>query len=137
MKTYTRQVQYYETDKMMVVHHSNYIRYFEEARSNFMKQIGCDIRNIESNGIVIPNVDAYARYIKPMKFFDEFTVETKLVRFNGVSFEFEYKITLQDGAVAATGHSAHCFATEFNLTPVSIKRKFPDIYEKMKNEIEA
>lgn len=137
MKTYTRQVQYYETDKMMVVHHSNYIRYFEEARSNFMKQIGCDIRNIESNGIVIPNVDAYARYIKPMKFFDEFTVETKLVRFNGVSFEFEYKITLQDGAVAATGHTAHCFATEFNLTPVSIKRKFPDIYEKMKNEIEA
>ncbi len=67
MKTYTRQVQYYETDKMKVVHHSNYIRYFEEARSNFMKQIGCDIRNIESNGIVIPNVDAYARYIKPLR----------------------------------------------------------------------
>lgn len=136
MTKYTRQVQYYETDKMMVVHHSNYIRYFEEARSNFMKEIGCDIRFIESNGIVIPNVDAYARYIKPMRFFDEFVVETKLVRFNGVSFEFEYRITLLDGTLTATGHTAHCFATENSLTPVSIKRKFPKIYESMINQIE-
>ncbi|MCH5296671.1 MAG: acyl-CoA thioesterase [Ruminococcus sp.] len=136
MTTYSRQAQYYETDQMMVVHHSNYIRYFEEARNNFMKQIGCDIRTIESNGIVIPNVDAYAKYIKPIRFFDEFTVETKLVRFNGVSFEFEYKLTLQNGTIAATGHTAHCFATENNLSPVSIKRKFPDFYEKMKNQIE-
>ena len=136
MTKYTRQVQYYETDKMMVVHHSNYIRYFEEARSNFMKQIGCDIRYIESNGIVIPNVDAYARYIKPMRFFDEFVVETKLVRFNGVSFEFEYRITLLDGTLTATGHTAHCFATENSLTPVSIKRKFPEIYKNMINQIE-
>lgn len=137
MKTYTRQVQYYETDKMKIVHHSNYIRYFEEARSNFMKQIGCDIRNIESNGIVIPNVDAYAKYIKPLRFFDEFIVETRLVKFNGASFEFEYKIVLPCGTIAATGHTAHCFATEDKLIPVSIKRKFPEIYEKMKSQVEC
>lgn len=137
MTKYSRQAQYYETDKMAIVHHSNYIRYFEEARSNFMKEIGCDIREIENKGIVIPNVDAYARYIKPIRFFDEFTVETKLMRFNGVSFEFEYKITLKNGTLAATGHTAHCFAAENNLVPVSIKRKFPEIYEKMKNQIEG
>lgn len=137
MKTYSRQAQYYETDKMMIVHHSNYIRYFEEARMKFMEEIGCDIRDIEGNGIVIPNVDAYAKYIKPIRFFDEINVETELIRFNGVSFEFEYKITFKDGTVAATGHTAHCFANENNLSPVSIKRKLPQIFEKMKNHIKA
>ena len=37
---YERDAYYYETDKMSVVHHSNYIRWFEEARVNFMKKVG-------------------------------------------------------------------------------------------------
>jgi acyl-CoA thioester hydrolase len=40
IKVYPHKVQYYETDQMGVVHHSNYIRWFEEARSDFHDQIG-------------------------------------------------------------------------------------------------
>ena len=41
MKDYIHKVQYYETDKMAIVHHSNYIRWFEEARVDWLTQIGC------------------------------------------------------------------------------------------------
>lgn len=136
MTPYIGRASYYETDKMRVVHHSNYIRYFEDARCKFLDEIGCGMREIEQEGITIPNVDAYAKYIKPIKFFDEFRVEVKLTRFNGVSFEFEYEVYLTEGNIlSATGHTAHCFTTDDELKPVSIKRKLPEIYEKMKNAV--
>ena len=54
MKTYLRTVNYYETDKMGVVHHSNYIRYFEEARTYFMEQVGYPYERLEREGIMSP-----------------------------------------------------------------------------------
>jgi acyl-CoA thioester hydrolase len=136
-KPYTRRALYYETDQMGIVHHSNYIRFFEEARNEFMFSIGCNIREIEKKGYVIPNVDAYARYIKPIKFYDEFTVEVFLVRFNGSRLEFDYEIHLKSsGVLAATGHTTHCFATK-DLKPVSIKRIMPEVYSTIKQNLKT
>ena len=81
-KYYVRKVNYYETDRMGIVHHSNHIRYFEEARINFMNKIGCDVMELENKGVIIPNVDAYAKYIKPIRFDDDIYIEVKLVKFN-------------------------------------------------------
>ena len=86
---YFRKAVYYETDQMGIVHHSNYIRYFEEARVFFMHNIGCDVKELEELGVIIPNVDAYAKYLKPIKFYDDFYVEVKLVSFTGVRMEFD------------------------------------------------
>ena len=85
-------VSYYETDCMNIVHHSNYIRYFEDARIQYMHDIGCDVAEMQSKGLYIPNVDAYARYKKPLKFGDEFSVEVSLVFFTGSRMIFDYKI---------------------------------------------
>ncbi len=135
VKQYTRQAAYYETDRMKIVHHSNYIRYFEEARISFMHDIGCDILEMENKGLIIPNVDAYARYKKPIGFSDIFTVEVRLTEFTGSRMVFEYKIILcKNNEVAATGHTMHCFANE-QLKPLSIKHSFPDYYTKLKNNI--
>ena len=65
-KLYKSKVSYYETDCMNIVHHSNYIRYFEDARIQYMHDIGCDVAEMQSKGLYIPNVDAYARYKKPL-----------------------------------------------------------------------
>lgn len=59
-KLYKSKVSYYETDCMNIVHHSNYIRYFEDARIQYMHDIGCDVAEMQSKGLYIPNVDAYA-----------------------------------------------------------------------------
>ena len=66
---YPRKANFYETDMMGVVHHSNHIRYFEESRIFFMRNIGCDVMEMEQKGIIIPNVDAYGRYFKPIRFY--------------------------------------------------------------------
>ena len=53
---YERRINYYETDKMGIVHHSNYIRFFEEARLDMMKKVGLDYFTMEEAGIIIPEI---------------------------------------------------------------------------------
>lgn len=130
-KFFVRKANYYETDRMGIVHHSNHIRYFEEARIDFMKKIDCDIMKLENDGVIIPNVDAYAKYIKPIRFDDDIYIEVKLIKFNGVLMEYNYTIRfLCNDTVAATGHTAHCFVGE-NFKPISIKKKYPDFYNRL------
>ena len=136
-KPYKRRVAYYETDCMRIVHHSNYFRYFEEARINFMHNIGCDVKEMENLGLIIPNVDAYARYKQPIEFSDEIIIEVKFTEFNGSKMNFEYIIKFADtDKVAATGHTTHCFVNR-EMKPISIKRTFPDIYRKLTENLSA
>ena len=64
MYNYERQVKYYETDKMGVVHHSNYIRWFEEARVEFMRDNDISYRHMEEEGIQIPVVSVMMLLLK-------------------------------------------------------------------------
>lgn len=130
-KYYVRKVNYYETDRMGIVHHSNHIRYFEEARINFMNKIGCDVMELENKGVIIPNVDAYAKYIKPIRFDDDIYIEVKLVKFSGALMEYNYTIRFcSDDTIAATGHTAHCFVGE-DFKPITIRKKYPDFYNRL------
>lgn len=132
-KLYKSKVSYYETDCMNIVHHSNYIRYFEDARIQYMHDIGCDVAEMQSKGLYIPNVDAYARYKKPLKFGDEFSVEVSLVFFTGSRMIFDYKIfNNKNGELSATGRTTHCFTTP-ELKPISIKHSNPDYYNRLRD----
>ena len=135
-KFYYRRATYYETDRMGIVHHSNHIRYFEEARIDFMHKIGCDVLDLEKEGIIIPNTEASAKYAKPIGFFDNVYVETKLVRFNGSRMEFDYIIRFCDtDEIAATGLTGHCFTT-MNMKPVSIRKTYPEFYQRLLEKLE-
>ena len=59
---YTHRVQYYETDQMGIVHHSNYIRWFEEARIDWMRHCGISYREMEKQGIIVPVLGVEATY---------------------------------------------------------------------------
>ena len=59
---YRHRVQYYETDQMKVVHHSNYIRWFEEARTDFLEKSGFSYAWMEEQGIIIPVLSVSAEY---------------------------------------------------------------------------
>ena len=95
MFTYERRANYYETDMMGIVHHSNHIRYFEESRLAFMKSFDCDAIQMERDGIIIPNVDAYARYLIPLRFGEEMKIEVRLGRFTGSRMEYFFTIYLE------------------------------------------
>ena len=135
-KPYIRKVNYYETDRMSIVHHSNYIRYFEEARIYAMEQIGCDLIEMERQNMIIPVVDVYAKYHKSLGCSDEFAVYIKMTHFNGVKQKSDYEIRFtSDNSLACTGHSTHCVVNE-NHKPISIKRISPEIYNKFMSAVE-
>ena len=84
-KLYEHKVQYYETDCMGIVHHSNYIRWFEEARTNLLEQIGIGYDKMEQMGIVSPVVSVCCDYKTMARFGETVKIETKVMEYNGVS----------------------------------------------------
>lgn len=129
IKPFERQVNYYETDKMGIVHHTNYIRYFEEARLDFMRQINCSAYEMEQAGVMTPNVDAYAKYLSVMRFEDRFTVIVKPMSFTGAKMKFEYDV-IKDGNVCCTGYTTNCFVNE-SMKPLILKHSHPEIFARL------
>lgn len=126
---YERDVYYYETDKMGIVHHSNYIRIFEETRIDFLKKAGMPFENIEASGLMMPVLSVECRYKAPLRFGDRFVVYPKITKFNGTTLELDYRIVkCSDGSLCSEGHSSHCF-TDSELKPIRTKKNHPDIYK--------
>ena len=69
-KDYEHHAQYYETDQMGCVHHSNYIRWMEEARVNLMEQMGCGYKAMEASGIMSPVLEVHCQYRSMVRFDD-------------------------------------------------------------------
>ncbi len=132
IQPYRRRINYYETDKMQVVHHSNYIRFLEECRMDFMRQVGLDYELLEKSGIMIPVLSVTCNYRKPARFGEIICIVPKMESFHGVKFSMTYKIYSEDFSVLHNNAaSEHCFV-DFDFRPVRLKREFPHIYEKMK-----
>ena len=74
------EVRYYETDKMGIVHHSNYIRYFECARHQFLADIGTPVVEIERRGIELPVVNVEAHYLSSARMGDTLRIVSKVVK---------------------------------------------------------
>lgn len=135
IKPYSRRINYYETDMMSIVHHSNYIRFFEEARCDFMEQIGCNVKKLEDKGVSVAVVDAYAKYIVPLKFDDKVYITTKLTKMSAAKMEFEYEIRFADSDILATvGKTSHCCVNRSNK-PMPIKKADANLYETLQNLI--
>lgn len=129
IEPYRRRANYYETDQMGIVHHSNYIRWMEEARLDYMSQTGMNYADVEKLGILIPVVKVSCEYKNSIYYNEIFTIRTKMVRFNGVNLDYSYEILTEDGRIAATGESGHCFLNTETRIPFHLKKKFPELYQ--------
>ncbi|MGN0375076.1 MAG: acyl-CoA thioesterase [Butyrivibrio sp.] len=128
---YSKRVAYYETDMMGVVHHSNYIRWFEEARIEFLRSADLSYRVMEDENIQIPVVSVSCRYKTPAVFDDEVEIRTSFKKYNGILAEIQYEVVRKcDGTVLVTGESSHCFVDKETFKPLNIKRTRPDMHEK-------
>lgn len=137
LRPYERGVYYYETDKMGIMHHSNYIRIFEETRIFFLEQGGLPFPEIEKRGILMPVVSVECSYHNPLRFGDRFTVDLKITKFSGVRLFVSYEVrNAVTGELCAVGSSSHCF-TDTELRPLRIKQKHPDIYHIFADNISA
>lgn len=126
---YLHKVQYYETDKMGVVHHSNYIRWFEEARTELLAHMGLPYDWLESEGIMSPVVAVECGYERPARFGDTVKVDVRLSEVGNVRITFSYVvIDCETGERRVAGKSRHCFTNEGG-TPISLKRERPDLFK--------
>ncbi|MEG0962887.1 MAG: acyl-CoA thioesterase [Lachnospiraceae bacterium] len=133
VKPYTHKVQYYETDAMGVVHHSNYIRWFEETRLDYMEQIQLPYQRVEERGILIPVLSASCEYRQAVKFPDTVIIETEITAFNGLKFTTIYRVFDKTHKILhASGTTQHCFLDQ-SFHPLRLKKQAPDIYEIFEN----
>lgn len=124
---YIRKINYYETDKMGITHHSNYIRFMEEARTAYMEEIGCGYTKFESEGIISPVLAVNCQYKNTTTFNDELRITVSAKEYTGVKIKFGYVMTnTATKTVVFVGESEHCFLDE-KWRPVIVRKKYPDI----------
>jgi acyl-CoA thioester hydrolase len=128
---YKRQAMYYETDQMAIIHHSNYVRWFEEARINFLDQIDLNYYKLEEMGIMIPVLSVSLEYKSSVRFNDTVLITSIIELFNGVKLNIKYDIIDEaSGILRTTGESKHCLVDKC-FKPVHMKRDFRAIYDKL------
>ncbi|MBQ6326807.1 MAG: acyl-CoA thioesterase [Clostridia bacterium] len=128
MKPYVRSVQYYETDMMGVVHHANYLHWMEEARIDFMDQLGFPYARMEAEGVLSPVRSLACDYRHACTFGDEITIALSVASFNGVIMAIEYTMKDQRGETVCTARSEHVFLNREGRF-VRMKRDMPAFCE--------
>ena len=127
MTDYIRKINYHETDKMGVTHHSNYIKFMEEARIHFLDEIGFGYSRLESLGLMSPVLGVECQYKKYTTFDDEIKIHVSFEEFNGAKFIVSYKITNnKTGELVLTGKTIHCFVDKTGKL-VILKKYNPEL----------
>lgn len=96
-------VRYYETDQMGIVHHSNYIRYFECGRTAMLKQVGLPMEEVEKAGIMMPVISVECRYKVPARLGDTLRVVTIIDETPRAKFPIRSEIYNQENQLVCEG----------------------------------
>ena len=138
IRPYEHHAKDYETDQLGIIHHSNYVKWMEEARLDLMDQIGLNYKQMEEMEIISPVLSISVEYHSMVHFDDTVVIQTKLVKYTGVKMEVEYIMTDKEtGELRTTAYSSHCFLNRSGK-PISLKRSYPELDTKffeMKDEI--
>jgi acyl-CoA thioester hydrolase len=126
-------VRYAETDKMGIVHHSNYLVWFELGRSEFCRARGFSYKEMEEkDNALLVVAEAYCRYKSPAYYEDVLTLRTKIAEIRSRSIRFIYEIYRpSDQTLLAEGETLHLVTDENKKV-----RTLPEIYkEKLLTEV--
>ena len=133
---FERKINYHETDRMGVVHHSNYIKYMEEARCDWFESVDMPFSLLEENGITIPVLGVNCQYKYHVTFGDTVIIKPYVKEYTGVRMTVGY--TMEDkktGKVVLVGETKHCF-TDRSLKPISLKKHAPQFNAKFESLLE-
>ncbi|MDL2273536.1 acyl-CoA thioesterase [Oscillospiraceae bacterium OttesenSCG-928-G22] len=126
---YIRKPHFYETDQMGVIYHGNYIRWFEEARVDFMDKMGFGYDRAEALGISFAVLHVSCDYKSMVRFGDTVQIETRITAFSAARMTVSYRITdAVTGELRTTGESRHCYVHR-EKGPISLKKHMPELYE--------
>ena len=123
---YRHEVKYYECDRMGVTHHSNYVRFMEEARIDWMDRLGYGFERMEAEGVVSPVVSLSVAYKHTTTFKDVIEIELSVAEMTELKISFAYTMKVA-GRLVCTATSTHCFLE--NGRPVPLATRFPELYK--------
>lgn len=128
MESFKWKAQYYETDQMGIVHHSNYIRWFESARIDFMSRMGIPYDKMEEAGIISPVLTVSCQYHRMTHFGDTVEITPLIKMYNGIRLVISYTVKKQEnGELVAEGETSHCFLNRDGKI-VSLKKVLPQTH---------
>ncbi len=125
MKPYLHTVKFYECDSMGITHHSNYIRFMEEARIDWMDQLGYGFERMVNEGIVSPVVSVACQFKNTTTFKDVIAISVAIAEMTPLKTSFQYTMRVGD-KIVCTATSTHCFFE--NGRPVVLEKRFPELY---------
>ncbi|MFI3281359.1 MAG: thioesterase family protein [Rikenellaceae bacterium] len=121
---YKMRTWYCDTDQMGIIHHSNYIRYFEAARCDFMRTLGLSYAEVEARGIMMPILDVESHYIAPLYFDEDITIKISLFEEPKVRIVFHYEIINSKGKVVNYGSTTLGFMHSTSRRPTRVPEWF-------------
>lgn len=123
-------VRYYETDQMGIVHHSNYIRYFECGRTDMLKKAGLPIEKIEEAGVMLPVVSVECRYKVPARLGDTLKIVSIIDSLPLAKLTIRNEIFNQDNQQVAEGKVVLGFIDADSRRPVRCPKMLTEFFEK-------
>lgn len=128
-------VRYYETDQMAVVHHSNYVRYFELARDEMMVQVGFPIERCEKDlKVLVPIVSLECNFRHPARMGDVLTATAEVTRIPMAKMFIKQAVYNQDGVLCAEGSVTLGFLNSATFTPIRCPEVITELFEKYIND---
>lgn len=100
----TIRVRYAETDRMGLLHHANYLVYFEQARTELLRSLGVTYKDLEDQGYLLVLTKVEVCYKRPARYDDLLTVRTFVEKTTAVRIDHRYEV-LRDGELLAEGSS--------------------------------
>jgi acyl-CoA thioester hydrolase len=97
-------VRYAETDRMGLLHHANYLVYFEQARTELLRAQGYTYKDLEDQGFLLVLTKVEVRYRRPALYDDLLTIRTIVERTTAVRIDHRYEV-LRDNTLLAEGSS--------------------------------
>ncbi|MBQ7241787.1 MAG: acyl-CoA thioesterase [Firmicutes bacterium] len=112
---------------MGITHHSNYIRWMEEARVDFLKNIGWDYSKLEEMGIMSPVIAVNCKYKLSTTFEEMIKIEINVAEYNGAKLTLKYIMTNPEGKTVCEAVSEHCFVNSSGKL-IRMKKEYPDFH---------
>lgn len=122
-------VRYYETDQMGIVHHSNYVRYFECGRTDMLKKMGLPIEKIEEAGVMLPVVSVECRYKVPARLGDTLRVVTSIDEVPRARLVIRNEVFNPSGQLVCEGSVVLGFIDAVSRRPVRCPEMLVKIFE--------
>ena len=126
---FLRRPQFYETDGMSIIWHGNYVRWMEEARTDFMDQLGFPYSRAVEAGIDFALTDISCKYRAMTRFGEELAITVFIRRLSPAKLELGYEMReASTGELKAEGTSGHFFYDRAKGRPVALKKALPEVY---------